>query len=296
MMEGFTAYLHRQGYSEKSIEHYLWRLRGYGDWCKKKRLDKEQLGYQDMLKYVKHLKSRGWRPQSINNQLRGIKYYFDHLMEDDIRLDNPANDVKIRRQRTKVMGNLLGSDELEDLYYSYETECINDFYFTATAKRNKVIVGLIVYQALNSSTLAKLRTEHLQLQRGKICVPGTKRSNGRTLELKPWQVLDMMAYLDEYRPKIQKHIELYDDMLFPLNSDQFHIILNGIMAKLKRTNYRVRNTSQLRASVITLWLKKHNIRETQKMAGHVCIGSTEKYVQDNLENLQEAVKSYHPLA
>lgn len=296
MMEGFTAYLHRQGYSDKSIEHYLWRLRGYGDWCKKRRLDKEQLGYQDMLKYVKYLKSKGWQPQSINNQLRGIKYYFDHLMEDDIRLDNPASDVKIRRQRTKVMGNLLGSDEFEDLYYSYETEDINDFYFTATAKRNKVIVGLIVYQALNSSTLAKLRTEHLQLHRGKICVPGTKRSNGRTLELKPWQVLDMMAYLDEHRPKIQKHIELYDDMLFPLNSDQFHIILNGIMAKLKRTNYRVRNTSQLRASVITLWLKKHNIRETQKMAGHVCIGSTEKYVQDNLENLQEAIKSYHPLA
>ncbi len=295
-MEKFIKYLQRERHSEKSIEHYLWRLAGYGDWCKKRRLDKGQLGYQDLLKYVKYLKSKGWQPESINNQLRGIKYYFDHLMEESARTDNPANEVKIRRQRTKVMGNLLGSDELEDLYYSYETEGINDFYFTTTAKRNKVITGLVVYQALNSSTLAKLRTEHLQLYKGKIYVPSTKRSNSRTLELRPWQVLDMMAYLDEYRPKIQRHIKLYDDMLFPLNSDQFHIILGSVMRKLKQTNYKVKNVSQLRASVITIWLKKYNIRETQKMAGHVCIGSTEKYVQDNLDDLKEAVENYHPLA
>ena len=245
---------------------------------------------------MKYLKAKGWQPQSINNQLRGIKYYFDHLMEENARLDNPANDVKIRQQQTKVLGNLLESDELEDLYYSYQTENINDFYFTATAKRNKVILGLIVYQALNSSTLAKLKTEHLQLYKGKIYVPSTKRSNSRTLELKPWQVIELMEYLNEYRSKIQRHIKLYDDSLFPLNSEQFHTILNSIMRKLKHTNYKVKNVSQLRASVITLWLKKHNIREVQQMAGHFCIGSTERYVQDNLENLQEAVKSYHPIS
>lgn len=294
-MEKFITYLQRQRYSEKSIQHYLWRLESYATWCKRRKLDKEQLGYQDLLKYVKYLKAKQWQPQSINNQLRGIKYYFDFLMEVGLRLDNPAHDVKIRQQQAKVLGNLLTSDELEDLYYSYQTENINDFYFTATAKRNKVITGLVVYQALNSSTLAKLRMEHLQLYKGKIYVPSTKRSNSRTLELKPWQVIELMEYLNEYRPKIQQHIKLYDDSLFPLNTDQFHVILNSIMRKLKRTNYKVKNVSQLRASVITLWLKKHNIRETQIMAGHVCIGSTERYVQEDLENLQEAVKSYHPL-
>lgn len=291
----FRTYLQKERYSDSSIEHYLWRLNDYQRWCKKRRLDKEQVDYRDLLKYIKYLQSKGWKAQSVNNQIRGIKYYFDYLIDENIRLENPAEAIKVKQEYTKVKGSLLSSDELEDLYYSYETENIHDFYFTATAKRNKVITGLIVYQALNSTTLAKLKIEHLELYKGKIYVPSTNRSNSRTLELKSWQVIEMMEYINEYRPKIQKHINNYSDSLFPLNTEQFSCILNKVTKNLKQTNYTVKNVSQLRASVITIWLDKYNIREVQEMAGHRYIGSTEKYQQDNLENLKEAIQNYHPI-
>lgn len=294
-MNGYKKYLQKERYSDSSILHYLWRLNDYERWCKKRRLDKEQVDYKDLLMYIKHLQAKGWKAQSVNNQIRGIKYYFDYLIDENIRPENPAEAVKVKQEYTKVMGNLLSSDELEDLYYSYETENINDFYFTATAKRNKVITGLIVYQALNSTTLAKLKTEDLQLYKGKIYVPSTRRSNSRTMELKPWQVIEMMEYINEYRPKIQKHINLHDDSLFPLNTEQFSCILNKVTKNLKQTNYKVKNVSQLRASVIAIWLDKYNIREVQEMAGHIYIGSTEKYQQDNLENLKEAINEFHPM-
>lgn len=294
-MNSYKTYLQQEGYSESSITHYLWRLRDYTAWCRKKRLSKDQVVYKELLKYIKYLQAKGWKPQSVNNQIRGIKYYFDYLIAAGLRLENPADAVKVRQEYTKVLSNLLSSDELEDLYYSYKTENLGDFYFTATAKRNKVITGLIVYQALNSATLAKLKTAHLQLYKGKIYVPSTRKSNSRTLELKSWQVIEIMEYINEYRPKIQQHIKLYNDALFPLNSNQFSCILNGLTKKLKQTNYKVKNVSQLRASVITLWLGRYNIREVQQMAGHKYIGSTEKYQQDNLENLQGAIKEFHPL-
>jgi len=245
---------------------------------------------------VKYLQSKEWKAETVNNQIRGINYYFEYLINENIRVDNPAEDVKVKRERTKVLSNLLSSDELEDLYYSFETENINDFYFTATAKRNKVIVGLIVYQALNSTTLAKLQIEDLQPYKGKVYVPGTRKSNHRTLILKSWQVIELMEYINEYRPKIQKHINLYNDTLFPLNTNQFNSILGSVTRKLKRINHKVINVNQLRASVITNWLNRHNIREVQEMCGHKYIGSTERYKQDNLENLQEAIKEFHPLS
>jgi site-specific recombinase XerD len=115
------------------------------------------------------------------------------------------------------------------------------------------------------------------------------------LVLKSWQVIEMMEYMNEYRPKIQQHIKLYNDTLFPLNTNQFNTILNSLIKKLKRINYKVENLQQLRASVITDWLTKHNIREVQEMCGHKYIGSTERYQQDNLENLQEAISKFHPI-
>lgn len=43
------------------------------------------------------------------------------------------------------------------------------------------------------------------------------------------------------------------------------------------------------------WLTQYNIREVQYMAGHRYISSTERYVQDDLENLQEIIESLHPI-
>lgn len=294
-MSDYKTYLEKERYSESTVTRYLYRLKDYENWCKKKRIESTQIDYKNLLQYIKYLQSKSWKAETVNNQIRSVKLYFNYLNESYIRLDNPAEDIIVKREKTKVLRNLLSSDELEDLYYSYETQNIKDFYFTATAKRNKVITGLIVYQALNSTTLATLELEHLQLYKGKIYVPSTKKSNSRILELKSWQVIELLEYINEYRPKIQQHINLYNDKLFPLNTDQFNNILNAVTKKLKQTNYKVRNVSQLRASIITIWLNKYNIREVQEMCGHKYIGSTEKYKQDNLENLMEAIKNFHPI-
>ncbi|CAA0233929.1 tyrosine-type recombinase/integrase [Tenacibaculum maritimum] len=292
----YKEYLEKQQHSNSSVQRYLLRLVDYKKWCKQRNHNPKLTDYKILLQYIKYLQSKNWKAESVNNQIRGIKYYYDFLIEENIRLDNPAEDVKVKRARTKVLANLLSADELEDLYYTYETENINDFYFTATAKRNKIITGLIIYQALNSSTLAKLQVDDLELYKGKINVPSTKRSNARTLLLQSWQVIELMEYINEYRPKIQQHIKLYNDALFPLNTPQFNTILNSIIKKLKQINQKVENVQQLRASVITKWLTKYNIREVQEMCGHKYIGSTERYQQDNLENLQEAIIKFHPMS
>jgi integrase/recombinase XerD len=74
-----------------------------------------------------------------------------------------------------------------------------------------------------------------------------------------------------------------------MNSDRFDIITLHLFKRLKRINHKVTNVKQIRASVITNWLNSHNIREVQYMAGHRYISSTERYMQDDLENLHESI-------
>ena len=47
--------------------------------------------------------------------------------------------------------------------------------------------------------------------------------------------------------------------------------------------------------MIVNWLKIHNLRKTQVLAGHRYISSTERYKQDNLESLHEMINSFHPI-
>jgi integrase/recombinase XerD len=58
---------------------------------------------------------------------------------------------------------------------------------------------------------------------------------------------------------------------------------------------KIKNLNQIRASVITKWLKIYNLREVQYRAGHKYISSTESYLQNDMEGLQEEINMYHPL-
>src|SRR5690606_24381110 len=53
------------------------------------------------------------------------------------------------------------------------------------------------------------------------------------------------------------------------------------------------NAKQIRASVITKWLKTYNLREVQYLAGHRYISSTEGYQQNDMEGLKEEIQQFH---
>jgi IS1 family transposase len=50
----------------------------------------------------------------------------------------------------------------------------------------------------------------------------------------------------------------------------------------------------IRVSVILNWLRQHNKRQVQYMAGHKYIHSTEMYEVQELESLTDALTKYHP--
>jgi integrase/recombinase XerD len=84
--------------------------------------------------------------------------------------------------------------------------------------------------------------------------------------------------------------------LFIPNNPRLGATIYHILKRLKKVNHKVKNLHQIRASVITNWLKQYNLRQVQILAGHRYISSTERYVQDDLENLHEIVNNFHPIS
>jgi len=293
-MKPFKEYLEEQGYATTTINGHCKAKSRFIEWCKRNHTTPTEIDYGQCLRFIKYLTRKGTTKKTVNHRIRSIKIYFNYLIDEACRVDNPIEDTVVKGERRTINYDLLDADELEDLYYSFETENIKDKYHRLTAKRSRVITGLIVYQGLNTTSLSKLKTEYLQLSKGKIYVPSTRRSNARELELKPWQIMEFIEYQNEVRPMLQERIKNHTDQLFPTNT-RFNVLTVHITKKLKRYNQKVENIKQVRASVITNWLDQYNLRKVQYLAGHRYISSTERYLQDDLENLHEIVNNFHPI-
>ncbi len=293
-MKRYNDYLRKQGYTEKTITSKELASQYFIKWCKKQSTTPIEIDYKTCLKYIKHLTRKGNSKKTVNHKLGSIKTYFNYLISESYRTDNPIENTSVRGTQRTINYNLLEPEELEDLYYSYDTENYQEAYHKYTSKRNKIIVGLLVYQGLDTQDLKNLKLEHLQLHKGKIYVPSRKRSNARELELKPWQMMDFMEYINDIRIHLSQRLQRDTDKLFPYG-DRF-IITHTIIKKLKKYNQKVESSKQIRASVITAWLKQYNLRKTQVLAGHRYISSTERYLQDDLENLHEIINNFHPIS
>ena len=88
------------------------------------------------------------------------------------------------------------------------------------------------------------------------------------------------------------------DKLKPNNEKLFagnlHNTVSLLTEKLKGINPKIKNAQHIRASVILHWLRQHNKRQVQYMAGHKYINSTEKYEVQEMETLTSQLTKRHP--
>lgn len=261
---------------------------------------KETIDYKTFLNYIEQLKKTPIKVSTLQNYINSLKIYFDYLQSQNYRSDNPLENIIIKGKVKTVLGQLLTADELEDLYYSYPIKDNN-----LVQKRNKIIIGLLVYQGLQTKELQHLKEEHIELYKGKIHIPQTPKTNARILELKPWQLMELMEYLQVIKPQLEQLARtkspsfggVGEASLFTSSygSPNIHNVLKKLNDQLKHINYNYQNAIQIRNSVIVNWLKTNNLRKVQYMAGHRYISSTERYKQDNLEELHEMVNTFHPI-
>ena len=155
----------------------------------------------------------------------------------------------------------------------------------------------MIYQCLTTGEIAKLKIEDIDLENATIYIPRTKRGNSRVLQLKSHQILQLQHYVVTVRPVIIQLTNKKTENLFTSTgtSKRMSNSYMKMIRVLKKINPKIKSAKQVRASVITHWLKIYNIREVQYKIGHKYVSSTERYKTDKLESLQEQIEKYHPL-
>ena len=260
----------------------------------------EKANYKDLTNYIGLLRNRYSKASTISRIVSSLKVYYDYLCSEGIRNDNPTKAIKLRDKQSRDI-------QLQDLFTTEELEILlnRKERYTNLDYRNKVLSSLLIYQALHPREIESLLIENINLDSGSIYIKPTYKTNSRTLQLKPNQILLFHTYINEIRPKL---LGSKSPSFGGVGEASLLIgIRSGIMTgeditkHIKRSfkelypNRKV-NAQTIRQSVITNLLKQgHDLSLVQNFAGHKYPSTTEKYKQSEIETLKAAVNKYHPL-
>jgi integrase/recombinase XerD len=283
----FEQYLQAKRYSPATIKSYRLYEEVFTNWLSQEQLTGEQTTYNDVIVFMRHMHEKGKSKRTIHGQLNIMRHYFNYLISEGRREDNPAAGIYVRGIVRKLPNNLVNMDELEELYRRYQLQLNVD-------PAKKIMLGLLVYQGMPTEEITRLEAVHIHLTEGKIFVKGTSWSNERWLPLQAHQVVELQQYLQANRFK--EGIFLARPVRTDASARNISNRMKHMIGQLQKLNPRIINANQIRNSVITFWLQQYNLRQVQYMAGHKYVSSTERYQVLNTDDLQNELQKHHPMS
>jgi len=255
----------------------------------------EKATYTDVLDYLGMLRNQDLHAKSLRNNLFAVKIYFDYLLATQQRKDHPCKYLNLKDQinRQIQVESLYSKEILENLYENHES--INP----KNKNRDQIIISLLIYQALTVLEISQLKKEEVNIKKGTIKINSNKKNKGRTLNLKPNQILLIHDYLkNDWKQYHRKQKYKRRQYYFILSNEGKQIWKSGINRMINRgkVKYEKITPLKIRQSVIANLLKeKNDVRVVQEFAGHRRTSSTEAYKQTGLEELKQAIDKFHPL-
>jgi integrase/recombinase XerD len=296
--EAFKKWLEYQGTRPKTIKGKIRLLQTYLEWLESEQITIETITYSQLMDYIGHLQKSGKSKRTINQHLKTAEQYHQSL---DIAF--PALELRLRGIIKKIPETLT-AEELEQVYQNFNPQKDNGYYYHT----DKILLGLIVYQALELRDIFLLEKDHLKLQQGKIYIPGRHNRESRTLALQAGQIMPLYQYLNETRPYFAEHYSFnlkpsqLSEKLFIPQCDYLERLVTQLKFLVKKVRLQaleqeitVKKLQQLRQTRLTIWVKEHGLRKAQYMAGFKSISGIERYKTQHLEDLQKQLENYHPL-
>jgi integrase/recombinase XerD len=301
----FREWLTLKGYSAATVKTMVEQIVTFIAWTEAENIpEPAQVSYNDVMAYVQSCQARGVSQKTIAHYVSDVRKFYGFLISEGMLKENPAAFIKPRGIKRRVYYTILSPDELQQLYRQYPVDIAGEpgknippqERNILSRKRNKVIMSLLVNQGLRVEEIKALRVQDLQLREGRMTVHSQRRTAERVLELESYQVYELMDYLAAVRKPFVEAAGPSDRLFLQWKQgEHFYSVTGMMLAHLRKINASVKNFDQIRASVITHWVKIYNLRKAQYMAGHRYVSSTEDYKQQVLDELQSDVKKFHPL-
>ncbi|WP_075340883.1 site-specific tyrosine recombinase/integron integrase [Tenacibaculum agarivorans] len=228
-------------------------------------------------------------PKTQARIISGLRSFFDYLIFEDYREDNPLDLIESPKT-SRNLPDVLDDKEIEKLISHIDLS-------HPQGERNRAIIETIYGCGLRVSELINLQLSDLFFNEGYIRVLG-KGNKYRFVPIHATTIRFINYYIFHYRNHMTPQNADVDTLFLNrrgkrLTRQMIFIILKELAAKSK-LNKKI-GPHTLRHSFATeLLTNGADLRAIQQLLGHESITTTEIYVHLDKTHLQKVIENFHP--
>ena len=233
--------------------------------------------------------SKNINPRTQARLISGLRNFFDYLIFENYREDNPTVLIESPKIGRKLPDTL--SEENIDTIISYVD------LSHPQGERNRTIIETLYSCGLRVSELINLKLSDLFFEEGFIRVTG-KGNKQRFVPI----VSNTQNYINSYINEIRSHITIqkpFEDIVF-LNRRGKQLTRNMIFTIVKNTTQKAGIKKKVSPHTFRHSFATHlleggaDLRAIQQMLGHESITTTEIYMHVDKSHLKKVMEQFHP--
>ncbi|MFD2099211.1 site-specific tyrosine recombinase XerD [Flagellimonas iocasae] len=290
-LQDYENYLKiERGLSSNSISNYGLDLQKLMDYLSEHDITESpiQIDQETVQQFIYDV-AKTVNPRSQARIISGLKGFFNYLVFEDYRADNPMDLIETPKIGRKLP-DTLSVDEINDLISAIDLS-------KPEGERNRAIVETLYGCGLRVSELVNLRLSDLYFEEDFIKVTG----KGNKQRFVPISSINK-KYINIYRNEVRVHVPIqkeHNDFVF-LNRRGKQLTRAMIFTIIKQLAELIglkKNISPhtFRHSFATHLLENGaDLRAIQQMLGHESITTTEVYMHVNRVHLAKVLNEFHP--
>jgi len=290
VFENLETELKLRGFSERTIETYLWQNRRFIDWLKTRKDVKEGfqatlsddssgVGFQnvterDIKAYIAFLMGdKKMKPSSVNLAISALKFLYEEIMKKDI-----FKDIKKPKQEKKLPV-VLTKDEVKRLLGAIDN------------LKHKLLVEFMYGSGLRVSEVVGLKIDDLDLKEGIGIVKASKGKKDRNIIIPKRLLRQLEEYLSS-RKDTNPFVFNISDRGITTRQAQRVVKESAERAEIKKRVF----CHALRSSFATHLLEAGtDIRIIQELLGHSDLGTTQIYTKVSTERIKKVKSPFDSL-
>lgn len=290
-LKDYKLYLKiERGLSQNSIENYALDIKKLIKFLEENHISKSPINItSETIQQFIYETAKIVNTRSQSRLISGLRSFFNYLIFEDYRKDNPLELIESPKIGRKLP-DTLSEEEIDSLIKAIDLS-------KPEGERNRAMLETLYGCGLRVSELINLKISDLFFDEGFIKVTG-KGNKQRFVPI----INVTQKYINLYRNEIRLHLNIqagHEDTLF-LNRRGKQLTRAMIFTIIKQLAEKIglkKNISPhtFRHSFATHLLQNNaDLRSIQLMLGHESITTTEIYVHLDKSHLTKVVEQYHP--
>lgn len=273
-------------YTPTTFKGYRTCINSYLDWLTANNINPKKITLNQTYDFLAYRRLKGDSSKNITIYKTAITHFNQAIGMQS----NPALLIHLARNERKTPTQLLDEEFLEIIYRDNSAN-------TLVQKRDKCILGMMLFLGLQRNELQILNLEDLKLEETRLYVSQTLTTNERYINLNPKQIMHLSQYFYDVRPKLASEYGIETNRLFFSCGEAtgLEAVLSRMMKRLKREFHYVKDFKQFKQSRMSIWVKELGLRQAQYLGGYRYVTSVQRYDFKSIDDLKLKLEYNHPM-